>query len=167
MFVIYLYNAVDGLFVGRQGLQPLCGQCCGRKDISEINWYFRSGITINLILSILIYIGLYFFDIPIIRIFNQEAELVKNTAAALPLFAVSFIPMAFNLIFTAYLFSTKRTGGANMIAISRGIVVKSLAIFLMPILFGTNAIWLAPLAAETITLALAFFLNGKLCIVYK
>ncbi len=167
MFVIYLYNAVDGLFVGRQGLQPLWGQCCGRKDVSEINWYFRSGITINMILSILIYIGLYFFDIPIIRIFNQEAELVKNAAAALPLFTVSFIPMAFNLIFTAYLFSTKRTGGTKMIAVSRGIVVKSLAIFLMPILFGMNAIWLAPLAVETITLALAFTLNRKLIIVYK
>lgn len=54
-----------------------------------------------------------------------------------------------------------------MIAISRSIVVKSPAIFLMPILFGTNAIWLAPLAAETITLALTFFLNWKICIVYK
>lgn len=164
----FIYSLANAILSGvAQGLQPLWGQCYGRKDTQEMNWYFRSGITINLFLSLLIYAGLCLFDIPIIRIFNQETELVKNAAAALPLFAVSFIPMAFNLIFTAYLFSTKRTEGANVIAISRGIVVKSLAIFLMPSLFGTEVIWLAPLVAEMVTLVFALFLNHKQKIVYK
>lgn len=75
--------------------------------------------------------------------------------------------MAINLIYTAYLFSTKRTEAADMIAISRGIVVKALAIFVIPMLFGVNAIWIAPLVAEIITLVLAIWLNKITPLIYK
>ena len=63
-----------------------------------MTWYFRSGLVINTVLSALIYGGLYFFDVPVIRIFNREPALVEDASAALPLFALSFIPMALNLI---------------------------------------------------------------------
>ena len=126
-----------------------------------MGWYFRSGIIINIVLSILIYSGLFFFDEPVIRIFNKDTALVQTAAAALPIFSLSFIPMALNLIFTAFLFSTKRTEAANVIAISRGIAVKALSIFCIPILFGSDAIWIAPFAAETATLVLASIL-GKI-----
>lgn len=75
--------------------------------------------------------------------------------SALPWFSLSFIPMALNLIYMAFLFSTKRTGAANIIAISRGIVIKAFAIFLLPYGLGTDAIWFAPFIAEMITLILA------------
>ncbi len=54
-----------------------------------------------------------------------------------------------------------------MIAISRGIVVKALAIFVIPMLFGVNAIWIAPLVAEIITLVLAIWLNKITPLIYK
>lgn len=103
----FIYSLANAILSGvAQGLQPLWGQCYGKKDTEEMNWYFRSGIIINTILS--------------------------------------FVPMAYNLIYTAFLFSTKRTGASNVIAISRGIVLKALAIFLIPLIAGTNAIWIAP-----------------------
>ena len=150
-----------------QGLQPLWGRCYGKQDTEEIGWYFRRGIIINIILSVVIYGFLFVFDTPVIRIFNRDAELVRTASAALPLFALSFIPMAINLIYTAFLFSTKRTGAADMIAISRGIVVKALAIFVIPMLFGVNAIWIAPLAAEIVTLIFAIWLNKTTPLIYK
>lgn len=164
-FIFSLANAI--LSGVAQGLQPLWGQCYGKKSVTDINWYFRRGIIINLILAITIYIVLSLYDIPIIRIFNQENELVNNAAVALPVFAISFIPMALNLIFTANFFSTKRTTEANIIAISRGIVIKSLAIFLMPCLFGPKSIWLAPLVAEVSTLLIAFYINRKKPVIFK
>ena len=75
--------------------------------------------------------------------------------------------MALNLIYTDFMFSTKRTAQANAIAISRGIVIKSISIFCMPILFGNNAIWIAPLIAELITLILAVGLNKTTKLIYK
>ena len=164
----FIYSLANAILSGvAQGLQPLWGNCYGKQNTKEMGWYFRSGIIINIVLSILIYIGLFFFDVPVIRIFNKEADLVQTATAALPIFSLSFIPMALNLIFTAFLFSTKRTGTADIIAISRGIVVKALSIFCIPILFGSNAIWIAPFVAETATLVLAVVLSKTSKLVYK
>lgn len=152
----FIYSLANAILSGvAQGLQPLWGRCYGRQDTAEMGWYFRCGIIINGILSVLIYGALFFFDEPVIRIFNRDEELVRTASAVLPLFSLSFIPMALNLIYTAFLFSTKRTGAANVIAISRGMIVKSLAILCMPVLFGSDSIWIAPFAAETITLVLS------------
>ncbi len=115
---------------------------------------------INAVLSVLIYGGLFLFDVPVIRIFNQEPALIQEASAALPLFALSFVPMA-------YFFSTKRTGTANAIAVSRGIVVKALLIFCLPLLFGTKAIWLAPFVTEAVTLAAAIVLRRTSKLVYR
>ena len=164
----FIYSLANAILSGvAQGLQPLWGRCYGKQDTEEIGWYFRCGIIINIILSVVIYGFLFVFDTPVIRIFNRDAELVRTASAALPLFALSFIPMAINLIYTAFLFSTKRTGAADMIAISRGIVVKAIAIFVIPMLFGVNAIWIAPLIAEIITLVLAIWLGKRNLLIYQ
>lgn len=138
-----------------QGLQPLWGQCYGRRDSASIVWYFRRGLAVNAALSALILAALRLFDVPVIRVFNREPALVAEASAALPLFALSFLPMALNLVFTAYFFSTKRTGAANAIALSRGIVLKALMIFALPALLGVQAIWLAPFVSELLTLLAA------------
>lgn len=158
----FIYSLANAILSGvAQGLQPLWGHCYGKQDTAEMNWYFRCGIIINSILSVLIYGVLFFFDKPVICIFNRDAELVQTASSVLPLFALSFIPMGLNLIYTAFLFSTKRTGAANAIAVSRGILVKSLAIFCLPILFGSDTIWIAPFAAEIVTLVFALGLSRR------
>ena len=164
----FLYSLANAVLSGvAQGLQPLWGQNYGKKDTGKISWYFRSGLLINLALSVLIYGGLYFFDVPVIRIFDKEPELIGTASAALPYFALSFIPMALNLIYTAYFFSTKRTGTANAIAISRGIAIKALMIFCLPLMFGTESIWLAPFVTEVVTLIAAIVLSKASKLIYQ
>lgn len=164
----FIYSLANAILSGvAQGLQPLWGHCYGKRDTEEMGWYFRCGITINSILSILIYGLLFLFDEPVICIFNRDTELVQTASAALPVFSLSFIPMALNLIYTAYLFSTKRTEVADIIAISRGVVMKALAIFCVPMIWGSNAIWIAPFIAEIVTLVFAVGLNKTAKLVYK
>ena len=164
----FIYSLANAILSGvAQGLQPLWGHCYGKRDTEEMGWYFRCGIIINSILSILIYGLLFLFDEPVICIFNRDTELVQTASAALPIFSLSFIPMALNLIYTAYLFSTKRTEAADIIAISRGIVMKALAIFCVPMIWGSNAIWIAPFIAEIVTLVFAVGLNKTAKLVYE
>ena len=149
----FIYSLANAILSGvAQGLQPLWGNCCGKRDTDGMNEYFRWGRRINVILSSAIYGLLLFFTESVIRIFNQDPELVQNASTALPLFSLSFIPMALNLIYTAFLYSTKRTLLADAISFSRGVVLKAAAIFCLPVLLGGDAIWLAPLAAEMLTL---------------
>lgn len=164
----FIYSLANAVLSGvAQGVQPLWGHCYGKRDTEEMNWYFRSGICINAGLAVLICAGLILFDVPVIRVFNKEAELVRTASAALPVFALSFIPMALNLVYTAFLFSTKRTAAANVIAVSRGIVVKALMIFCLPVILGASAVWAAPLAAEVATLVLALALSRVSKLVYQ
>lgn len=164
----FIYSLANAVFSGvAQGLQPLWGQCYGRKDTDGIKWYFHSGLIINAVLSVLTYGGLFFFDFPVICIFNKEPELIGTASAALPLFALSFIPMALNLIYTAYFFSTKRTVTADAVAVSRGVAVKALMIFCIPLIFGAEAIWIAPFMTEVLTLAGTIVLNRTSKLIYR
>lgn len=156
----FIYSLANAILSGvAQGLQPLWGNSYGKRDTDEMKYFFRCGAIINLVLSILIYALLYFFDEAVIRIFNQDVNLVQTASKALPLFALSFMPMALNLIYTAFMFSTKRTAQANVIAICRGIIIKAIAIFCIPFLFDSNAIWIAPFIAEMLTLVIGIALT--------
>ena len=164
----FLYSLANAILSGvAQGLQPLWGNGYGKRDTAGLRFCLRRGLAIDLVLAAGIWGLLFAFDRPVIRIFNQNPALVDAASTALPVFALSFIPMALNLIYTAFLFSTKRTAQADCIALSRGVVVKALAIFALPALFGETAVWAAPLAAEVVTLFLAVGLERRTRLVYS
>ena len=164
----FIYSLANAILSGvAQGLQPLWGNSYGKQDTKEINDYFRFGMTINLMLSVLVSAVLILFDEPAIRIFSQDMELINAASKALPVFALSFIPMALNLVYTSLLYSTKRTKQSDIIAICRGIVIKAIAIFCIPIIFGSNTIWAAPLVAEMIPFAIAVILTRKTKLIYQ
>lgn len=141
-----------------EGLQPLWGFSFGRKDKEELEGYFRTGIKINVIASAVIYGVLCVFRTPVVRLFNSDPALVEMASGALPVFAFSFLFMSVNLIFTAYFYSTKQTVKSDVIAVSRGIVVKALAIFLIPAVLGEGYVWCSAAAAEAVTLVICLFL---------
>lgn len=163
-----IYSLANAVLSGvAQGLQPLWGNSYGRQDTNEINDYTRRGLVINCILSVSIYTGLACFPDAAIRIFNRDQALILIAKKALPVFALSFIPMAFNLIFTSLLYSTKRTRQSDIIALCRGVLLKAVAIFFVPVLLGKEAIWTAPLVAELITLILTMILTKRTRVIYK
>lgn len=139
----------------------------GRGDVKETNDAFMTGLSMTFLLSlILLVIGMALPDLVIfrtqaVRLFNKDAALVEMASAALPVFAVSFLFMAANLIYTAYFYSTKQTGKADIIAISRGVAVKAIAIFLVPVFLGDGYIWHSAAAAEGITLLICFRLRFR------
>jgi len=164
-FIFSLANAI--LSGVAQGLQPLWGNSYGKKEQEELHYLSRCGMIINGVLSVSIFAVLFLFSEESIRIFNSDTDLVISASAALPIFAFSFIPMSFNLIYTSLLYSTKRTKQSDVIAICRGIVIKAIAIFTLPLIFGNEAIWAAPLVAEALTLLIAIFITKKTPLVYK
>ena len=158
----YIFSLANAILSGvAQGLQPLWGRAYGRRDTEEVYGLFRVGAGMNLGLSVVVCGGLILLDRPVIHIFNQDPALVQAAAAALPVFSLSFIPMALNLVYTAFLYSTKRTIPADAIAVCRGIAVKAAAIFALPAMLGVEAVWAAPLAAELGTLLLAVYLMRR------
>lgn len=156
----FIYSFANAILSGvAGGLQPLWGQAFGKNDKGELEGYFRIGIKINIIASIAIYVVLFVLRMPVVRLFNSDPTLVEMASRALPVFALSFLFMSVNLIFTAYFYSTKQTVKSDVIAVSRGIVVKALAIFLIPVVLGDGYVWCSVAAAEAVTLVICLFLK--------
>lgn len=153
----FVYAILSGT---AQGLQPLWGRSFGENNKTELKNYFNSGIKINLITSIIIVILLIVFNKQSVGIFTKDADLISMTSSALPIFALSFVFMALNLIYTAYFYSTKQTIKSDIIAINRGVILKVLLIFSIPQILGTEYIWHAVLAAEIITFVICLICKG-------
>ena len=74
----------------------------------------------------------------------------------MPMYCWGFVVMAFNVLISAYLYSTDRAVQAVVINVLRSIVVNVAVILLLPNLFGPDAIWTTPGVYEIIALAVAF-----------
>ena len=75
-----------------------------------------------------------------------------NVVDAAALDAVNIaVPFITTVVAVAAMFPM---GGAAIVAIrmGRGIVLEALMIFCLPLIFGAEAIWLAPLVTEVVTL---------------
>ena len=152
----FIYSLATAVLSGvAQGLQPLWGQAFGRHDLKGLKQYLQTGLKINIICSIVIYIVLFLFRSPVVAIFNSNQQLIEMGSSALPVFALSFLFMAVNFIYTAYFYSTKKTSLANLIAISRSVIIKAPAIFWVPVFFGSTFVWWSVVIAEGITMIFA------------
>lgn len=144
----FAYAILSGI---AQGLQPLWGYSFGENNKKDLKQYFNSGIRINLITSLIIVALLFIFKTQSVEIFTKDLRLINMSVNALPIFVLSFIFMALNLIYTAYFYSTKQTLKSDIIAINRGVILKALLIFAIPQILGISYIWHSILVAEILT----------------
>lgn len=107
-------------------------------------WYFRNGLITNIMLSVLVYGLLFFLAVPVIRIFNKKSGVDTGSPGSTA--AVRTAPRSHGAepdLHSVLLFH-KAHRTANAIAVSHSIAVKALMFFCLPLLFGTEAIWLVP-----------------------
>ncbi|MDR1467654.1 MAG: MATE family efflux transporter [Spirochaetaceae bacterium] len=145
----YLTSFSMGIFLGvSEGLQPLIGQSYGKKDADELRFYFRSGMAVNLLASLAVYVFLLVCGRYVYALFNSDLALLETIEVALPKFGWAFLLIALNLMIGAYLYSTKRTAQAAVIMFCRCIALNSVLILFLPQLLGPEIIWYAAGFAE-------------------
>lgn len=76
----------------------------------------------------------------------------------MPLYSWGFIVMAFNVMISAYLYSTERSAQAVIINFLRSIVVNSSVILILPMIIGADIIWFCFGIYEAIVLVIAVIL---------
>lgn len=160
--VCYLLTLVFSIFIGvSDGIQPLISRSVGEGKKELEQYFFRKGIVINFLLAFSLYALLVLFGKPIIHIFNREPALVRLASESLSVYGVSFLFAAVNMIFTTYHLASKRTSKALVIASLRSFVVNVAFIFLLPSVFGRQALWTGIIAAEAAVTAIAVLMMKK------
>lgn len=160
--VCYLLTLVFSIFIGvSDGIQPLISRSVGegKKDLEQ--YFFRKGIILNFLLAFSLYALFLLFGKPIIHIFNREPDLVRLASKSLSVYGISFLFAAVNTIFTTYHLASKRTSKALVIASLRSFVMNVAFIFLLPYVFGKQALWTGIIAAECTVTAIAFLMMKK------
>ena len=157
--ISYVASLAVSVFSGAaEGLQPLFGQTYGAKEEKDMKWYFRSGMLISFVGSIVI-VGLcVLFGRPICALFGADAETLEYTLRYLPQYAWAFVVVGLNTMISAYLYSTERSGYAIPLNICRALVFNTLVIRGLPALAGEGIIWYTYGIAECAVLVLAVIL---------
>lgn len=140
--ICYVASFSMAIFFGTaEGLQPLFGQSYGSKHEADLRFYFRAGLLINLIGSIVITAGLVFAGGSICALFGADGETLAFTTAHMLPYSWGFVVMSLNTMISAYLYSTKRTQEAIAVNVLRSFVLNTAFILLLPALFGSGMIF--------------------------
>lgn len=157
--ISYVASFSMEIFMGTgEGLQPLIGQSYGMRHERDMKFYFRAGLLISFVGSIVINILLLFVGRGVCVLFGSDPETLEFTLEAMPKFAWGFSVTALNTMISTYLYSTKRSKQAITINVLRSLVINSLVIMLLPAVFGPEIIWFTFGIYELLVLAVAVFL---------
>lgn len=157
--ICFIATFSTSVFYGASGgLQPLLGQSYGAKNEKEIKFYFHVGLGICGLGSILVTALIILLCKPICIMFGADTVTIEYILEVIPKFSMGFIAMSFNVMISAYLYSTERSLDSTVISVLRSIIVSSSVILLLPKVFGANVIWFTFLIYEAIVLIVAIVL---------
>lgn len=94
-------------------------------------------------------------------LFGADTATTEYVATSLPQFAIGFIITAINVMISAYLYSTERSGLSTSISILRSLIINSAVILILPHMFDNGAIWFSLLVYEAIVLVIATILLSR------
>lgn len=157
--ICFITSFMTSVFTGASGgLQPLFGQSYGAKNEEDIKFYFKVGVGICGFGSVVVTALLILLCNPISILFGADTVTLDYIEKVIPQYAIGFIALAFNVMISAYLYSTERSLQATTISTLRSIVVSPIIIMFLPEVFGANVIWFTFLIYEAIVLIVAFAL---------
>lgn len=162
--VANLSLVVIAMFTGvAQGIQPVVSKYYGAKKTENVKKIFRYAMITVVVLSELIYGGMFAWSESLASIFNSEGDvqLQKIASEGIRLYFTGTIFAGFNIITAIYFTSQDQVKPGNMISLLRGFFLIIPLAFLLSGLFGMKGLWLTfPLTELLTTMTAAFFLKS-------
>lgn len=162
--MMYVSMIFSGAFFGYSiGTAPVIGYNYGAKNCNELKSILKKSLNIITIFAILMVTLSELSATPLAKIFvGYDAELTSLTISGFRIFSLSFLFMGF-AVFGSGFFTALNDGLTSaLISFLRTLVFQVACVFIMPLFFGVDGIWLSIAVAEFMALILTFaFLCGK------
>jgi len=158
--IMYVCFIFVGTFLGySNGSAPIVSFHYGAKNTDELKNLFKRSLIIIFIGSILL-AGIAEILAPILaKIFvSYNNELYKLTVRAIRIYFISIAIMGYNIYASAFFTGLNNGFISAIIAISRTLVFEIVMIFVLPIFFGLDGVWMAVSFAEGLSLIVAVLL---------
>lgn len=152
-----------------QGIQPLISKAHGRRDEPTKNRVLKYGLLTSLILSILIYIGIYTQAEGIVSIFNSEnnPQITSMAVKGLKIYFIGLIFAGINMVIASYLSAMEIPRKAFVISIGRGLVVIIPTVLILSSILGMSGVWLSFVITEFLVFIVALFVLREKSIRYR
>lgn len=159
MVVLSIYTGIA------QGAQPVFSRYYGEGRFSEVRRVLAYAAIAVLIISAVIYAGIFFAAPKITHIFNSEQnEILQQLAVqGMRLYFIACPFAGFTVVLSAYFAAVECTRPAQLLSSMRGFAVIIPMVFLLSGAAGVTGVWSSFPAAEMVTCAvgLGIYLKGR------
>ena len=140
-----------------QGTQPLISYYYGKNEPEKYKKLLKYGMVAAAAGSVTAVLICYVGAERIVGLFLKasEASLSIYSVRVLRLFILSFLLAGFHVVLGGYFTSVEKAGFATMISLTRSLVALVISLVFLTAVFGGEAIWWAPLIAESCCLVLS------------
>ncbi|QOR35113.1 MATE family efflux transporter [Clostridium sp. 'deep sea'] len=127
----------------------------GAKQFKRVKKLRQYAVYSNLIAGIFMAIVSVVFSKEIISVFTNKSNIIQLASFILLFYAMSFLLKGVNIALATYYTSVNSPLISCIIALSRSLVVFIIGLYLMPLIYGKNGIWIATIFAEFVTTIIA------------
>lgn len=151
--VNYIHVMFLLLFLGvGAALQPIASFHYGAKLYERLRSSLKLAVGTGILFGVItLIVGIIFADF-LVSMFGIESKEVHDfTVKGIGLFFISYLFLAYNLVYAEYFQAIRNIRLSIIIILARSIILLIPLLWLLPMFFGVNGIWLAFPVAEGIT----------------
>ena len=155
---------VQAMYCGvGQAIQPLVSANFGGRQYGRVRQFLKMSVVTVLIMGVLFMVLAEGLPVPIVQLFMDATPVVLAAApSSMRLYSLLYLFLGFTVLSTYYLQSVMRDRASMAIGILRSLVVSGLLLYLLPLFWGINGVWLAlPISECIVTVVAAVFLSKK------
>lgn len=137
---------VISIFTGiAQGIQPIISSAYGKGKKEHLLQTLRYGTITVFFLSVLIYIGMFFFADSITNLFNRDSDvqLQQIAVTGIHFYFIGVLFVGYNIILSSFFASIEKALPAHFISVMRGFLLIIPLAFLLSKWFGIIGVWIA------------------------
>lgn len=149
--IFMVYNAIA------QSAQPIISYNYGLQENLRVRRAYMLALKTAIVCGICFTLTTMLCSPQIVAMFIDRSYPAYEIAVkGLPLYATGFVFFAINIVSIGYFQSVERAKYATFITLLRGFILLTACFFGLPLLMGTEGIWLATPLAEVLTTIIIF-----------
>lgn len=162
--IMYANFIFVAMFLGYSlGAAPIVAYHFGAKNEPELKNLYSKSLCILGITGVVMTLLAELLALPLAKIFvGYDAGLLALTCRGFRMYAISFLICGVNIFGSAFFTALNNGAVSAVISFLRTLVFQIAAVLLLPMILGTDGIWLAIVAAELLAFAVTAGFFAKL-----
>lgn len=151
------------IFGINQGSQPIIGFNYGAGEYKRVKSALKLAVAAGTAVATLGFILTQFYTVGLIKIFNDDPELIKFTTTGMKIFLAMLPLVGFQIVSSNYFQAVGKAPKSMFLSLLRQVIVLIPMLIILPKYLGLTGVWLAgPISDFTASIVTAVFLYNEM-----